>query len=243
MTGRTSLPRSPRPWLRKPDIEQLAPIQEDLARKALLPSPQLVDAGYVCGSNLVRSHDQHGTDLLGPMAEDHQWQAKAGTGFDLSHFHINWEAHVVTCPRGQPSGRWSETAMARARTMLGVSFAAADCTPCPVRSQCTHAETLPRSLTLQPRAEHAAIQAARQRQQTVDFAMIYARRAGIEGTLSRGCGRAASARRAIASVAKTHLQHIATAAALNVQRVTAWLDEQPRATTRRSHLARLAPAA
>ncbi len=44
-------------------------------------------------------------------------------------------------------------------------------------------------------------------------------------------------------LAKTHLQQVATAAALNVQGVTPWLDDQPRATTRRSHLARLAPAA
>lgn len=225
------------------DIEQLAPIQANLAQKGLLPGHHLVDGGYMRGRNLVSSRARHGIDLIGPIAEDHQWQAKAGTGYDVSHFQIDWAAHEVTCPRGQTSVRWSETETARARTMIGGTFAAADCTPCPVRAQCTRAKTLPRSLTLQPRAEHAAIPAARQRQQTDGFAADDARRAGIEGTLSQGvraCGLRTARYRGLA---KTHLQHLATATALNVQRVTAWLDEQPRATTRRSHLARLAPAA
>jgi transposase len=225
------------------DIAQLALIQEDLARKALPPSHHLVDAGYVRGRNLVSSRQQHGIDLIGPVTEDHQWQAKAGTGFDLSHFRVDWEGQVVTCPRGRQSVRWCQTETARERTMIHIDFAAADCTPCPVRAQCTRAKTLPRSLTLQPRAEHEAIQAARHRQQTAGFAVAYARRAGIEGTLSQGV-RAFGLRTArYRGLAKTHLQHIATAAALNVQRVGDWLDEQPRATTRRSHLARLAPAA
>jgi transposase len=112
-----------------------------------------------------------------------------------------------------------------------------------VRAQCTRAKSLPRSLTLQPRTEHEAIKAARFRQQTEGFAVDYARRAGIEGTLSQGVRAFGLRTTRYRGLAKTHLQHIATAAALNVQRVTDWLDHQPRATTRRSHLARLAPAA
>jgi transposase len=225
------------------DVEHLAPIQDDLACKDLTPNQQLVDGGYVRGSNLVSSRQQHGIDLLGPIAEDHQWQAQAGNGFAAGHFRIDWEAHAVTCPQGQRSVRWCPTETARGRRMIHVAFAAADCTPCPVRAHCTRATALPRSLTLQPQAEHEAIQAARHRQQTAVFAADYARRAGIEGTLSQGV-RAFELRTArYRGLAKTHLQHIATAAAINVQRATDWLDGQPRSTTRRSHLARLAPAA
>jgi hypothetical protein len=43
-------------------------------------------------------------------------------------------------------------------------------------------------------------------------------------------------------MAKTHLQHVATAAAINIDRIVAWLDERPRATTRTSRFAALAPA-
>jgi hypothetical protein len=39
---------------------------------------------------------------------------------------------------------------------------------------------------------------------------------------------------------KTHLQHVATAAALNVHRLADWLDGVPRAATRRPRFAALA---
>jgi transposase len=224
-------------------IEQLAPIEEALVHKGLAPGQHLVDAGYVRGRNLVRSRERHGIDLIGPIAEDHQWQAKAGDGFDVGHCRIAWEAQTVTCPGDRRSARWCQTEPARGRTVIPVDFAATDRTPCPARARCTRAKTLPRSLTLQPRAEHEAIQAARQRQQTQAFAADYADRAGVEGTLSQGV-RAFGLRTArYRGLATTHLQHVATAAAVNVQRVTDWCDGQPRATTRRSHLARLAPAA
>lgn len=57
------------------DIEQLAPIQKELAQKALTPAQHLVDAGYVRGRNLVTSRERHGIDLIGPIAEDHQWHS------------------------------------------------------------------------------------------------------------------------------------------------------------------------
>jgi transposase len=41
---------------------------------------------------------------------------------------------------------------------------------------------------------------------------------------------------------KTHMQHVAIAAAINMDRIVAWLDERPRATTRTSRFAALAPA-
>ena len=41
---------------------------------------------------------------------------------------------------------------------------------------------------------------------------------------------------------KTHVQHIATAAAINIDRIVAWLDARPRAQTRISRFAALAPA-
>jgi transposase len=40
---------------------------------------------------------------------------------------------------------------------------------------------------------------------------------------------------------KTHLQHVAIAAAINIDRIVAWLEERPRATTRTSRFAALAP--
>lgn len=224
------------------DIEQLGAIQDGLARTGLLPAQHLVDAGYIRGRNLVASVASHQVDLVGPMPADHQWQAKAKQGFDLAQFRVDWDARVVICPQGRVSVRWCETHTARDRTMVHVAFSPADCSPCPVRARCTRAKNLPRSLLLQERAEHEAIQAARQRRQTDAFASEYARRAGVEGTLSQGV-RAFGLRQArYRGLAKVHLQHVATAAAMNVMRLTDWLSGVPRAPTRCSHFAALAPA-
>ena len=43
-------------------------------------------------------------------------------------------------------------------------------------------------------------------------------------------------------LAKTHVQHVAIAAAMNIDRIVAWLDARPRALTRLSRFAALAPA-
>ena len=175
------------------------------------------------------------------MYEDHQWQARAKQGFDAAHFQVDWDARQATCPQGKLSVRWCEMDTARGRTMVAISFSAADCMACPTRTLCTRAKTGARNITLQSRPEHEAIQAARQRQQTAEFAAQYAPRAGIEGTLSQGI-RAFGLRKArYRGLAKTHLQHVATASAINLVRLADWLDQVPRATTRCSAFAALAP--
>jgi transposase len=223
------------------DVKQLTSIQEGLAASEVLPAEQLADAAYVCGSNLVSSHARQ-IDLIGPPYRDNTWQAKAKEGFDVANFRVDWEKKVVTCPKGRQSIRWSETKTARGRSMIHIDFSGDDCTPCPSRSSCTKAENLPRTLTLQPKEEHKAIQFARRRQKTEEFASIYSQRAGIEGTFSQGV-RAFGLRQArYRGLKRTHLQEVATAAAVNVSRVTNWLNGVRTATTRRSRLAALAPA-
>ena len=72
---------------------------------------------------------------------------------------------------------------------------------------------------------HEALQAARHRQTTAEVKEQYALRAGIEGTLSQGV-RAFDLRRSrYIGLAKTHLQHILIAVAINVVRVVSWLTE------------------
>ena len=66
-------------------------------------------------------------------------------------------------------------------------------------------------------------------------------RAGIEGTLSQAV-RAFGLRQArYRGLAKTRLQNIAIAAALNLDRISAWLSNRPLAPTRTSRFAALAP--
>ena len=223
------------------DVEQLAAVHDGLAARDLLPGEHLVDAGYGRGPNLVASQREHRIDLVGPIYEDHQWQAKAKQGFDGAHFQVDWDAQRVTCPQGKTSVRWGETHTARGRTMVAVGFSAADCMACPARAICTRVKTGARNLTLQPRAEHEAIQTARQRQRTEEFATQYASRAGIEGTLSQGVRAFGLRRTRYRGLAKTHPQHVATAAALTIVRLADWLNGVPPATTRCSQFAALAP--
>jgi transposase len=65
-------------------------------------------------------------------------------------------------------------------------------------------------------------------------------RSGIEGTLSQGVHRFGLRRCRYLGLAKTRLQHVATAAAINVYRISDWLGGVPLAATRTSRLKRLA---
>lgn len=126
--------------------------------------------------------------------------------------------------------------------MIHIEFPLSECAACPSRPSCTRAKNLPRSLTLQPREEHEAIQFARKRQNSEEFASLYCDRAGIEGTFSQGV-RAFGLRKArYRGLEKTHLQELATATAINVGRIANWLNDIPLAATRRSRLTALAPA-
>jgi transposase len=205
-----------------------------------LPAQHVVDAGYMRARNMVESQALHGVDLVGPVATDHQWQAKTAGAFDVTRFMVDWERRTATCPQGERSIRWCETRTARGRVMIHIDFSSDDYTPCPVRSLCTRAKTIPRTLTLQVQEEHEAIQRARYRQTTDEYITIYARRAGIEGTMSQG-GRAFGLRQArYRGLAKVHLQDVATATALNVARLDDWLNAVPLAQTRCSRFAALA---
>jgi hypothetical protein len=100
-----------------------------------------------------------------------------------------------------------------------------------------------RTITVRPREQYEALKAARERQSTTTFAQEYARRAGIKGTLSYGIRACGLCRSRYIGFARTHVQHVLTAAAMNLARVARWLADEPRAQTRRSPLLRLQHAA
>jgi len=65
------------------------------------------------------------------------------------------------------------------------------------------------------------------------------KRAGIEGTISQGVRAFHLRRSRYVGLAKTHLQHLLIAAAIDLARVHAWLVGDPRAQTRRSSFSAL----
>jgi Transposase DDE domain len=92
---------------------------------------------------------------------------------------------------------------------------------------------------MRPKDAFLALKARREREQTPEYAAEYARRAGIEGTISQGVRVLRLRRSRYFGAARTHLSHVLTAAGLNFLRVADWLADIPRASTRHSHFATL----
>jgi len=84
-----------------PDDQMIATVHASLEPRGLLPAEHLVDKGYTDSQVLVESQRTYGVTLLGPVADDPSWQARAGTGFDKAQFLVDWERKVVTCPMGK----------------------------------------------------------------------------------------------------------------------------------------------
>ena len=228
-----------------PDHMATTPVHSALQDKGLLPSVHLVDAGYVDAGVLVTSQQTYGIDLRGPAPPVSSWQVREADAFTASSFTVDWETERVTCPEGKVSANWSPAKDRHGNEVIKVKFTGTDCRSCPSQARCTRNRERRRTVTLRPRDQYLALHAARERQATDRFIAAYARRAGIEGTISQGVRAFGLRRCRYLGHVKTRLQHLLTAAALNFVRVTMWLDEPTHAATRRSAFVRLmiAPAA
>lgn len=193
-------------------------IHAELARKDLLPGQHLVDSGYVTVANLVQSQVDGGVDLLGPTMKTHWYQAE--TGYDLTHFCIDWEAEQVTCPQGHVSSSWTPVQEA-GKVLIKIKFSQSDCKVCPSQTLCTGSTR--RTLTLYPKGLMQALFAARARELTDALKDTYRHRAGIEGTHSQAVRALGLRRSRYIGLRKTHLGHVAIAAAVNLIRLTSFL--------------------
>jgi len=208
----------------------------------LLPNKHIADTAYVDAELLVDSRREYGVDLIGPTRPDYRWQSRAGEGFAASDFVIDWDQQQATCPEGRTSLSWTPAVDRGHNDVIKIKFSAKDCQACPVRARCTEAKC--RSITVRPRDQYEALQAARSRETSEEYRSDYRRRAGIEGTISQGVRTCGLRRSRYVGEAKAHLQHVATAAAINLTRISDWLTGNPRERTRTSPFARLmAPAA
>ena len=87
------------------DVTMTEPIHHALTDKQLAPETHIVDAGYVDATLLVESPRDFHIALIGPVRPNISWQAQNEQAYDISQFHIDWEAQQVTCPRGKTSCR------------------------------------------------------------------------------------------------------------------------------------------
>jgi hypothetical protein len=183
------------------------------------------------------------SDVLGGRANT--LCADAGDGlcamrsFDTDAFTIDWDALTAVCPQGH-ANTWSGNGIDRhGKPRVMFTFSLTHCTPCPVRSRCTRAKTAARTITLRPREQHELLRDLRAEQQTEQWRQRYAARSGVEGTISQAVRAFGLRRCRYKGIAKTRVQNILTATAINLTRVDAWLAGNLLGRNRISHLAAL----
>jgi transposase len=223
------------------ESQKTAAIHQALVKKGSPPSEHLVDSAYIDAELLVDSLQQHQIDLIGPARSNNSWQSKIEGAYDLEQFEIDWEQQVVSCPQGKQSSNWKDGVDNTGAPLIHVQFSSKDCRPCAERSLCTRSKRR-RGIGFRPRQQYEALQEARKRLESEEGRILYNRRAGIEGTISQGVRAFGLRQTRYRGLAKTHLQHVATAAAINLDRLIAWFDGVPQAKTRTSRFAALAPA-
>jgi transposase len=221
------------------DVDVVEPIHQQLEQHALLPDEHLLDSGYVSAEKLVDSANQYAVKLIGPVRPNVSWQTQQPDAYDVTRFQINWQAEQVTCPQGKISSYWQSHLSIRHTPVLKINFRNKDCGPCPTRALCTRKKSGPRTLTLIHPDHFEALQTARAYQQTDDFRQQYTTRAGVEGTIGQAVNAYDMRHARYLGLAKTRLQHIATAVAINLQRIWAWLSGIPVAKTKVSAFAAL----
>jgi transposase len=221
------------------EVRSTAAIHRALVAKELAPGEHPVDAAYVEAELLVGSQQEHGIRLIGPPRPDSSWQTKVEGAYDAGRFAVDWEAERATCPEGKVSSSGTPQVDASGSESISVKFRTEGCRDCAARALCTRAERMPRALKLHPRAEHEALQESRADLATEEGKRVYRRRAGVEGTLSQGVRAFGLRRCRYIGLAKAHLQHVITGAAMNLSRLAAWFEGDPQEPTRTSRFARL----
>jgi transposase len=220
------------------DNQMTAPAHDALAARHLAPGRHYLDSGYLSADAVVQAARSRGIALIGPLLADNSPQARTG-GYTQQAFTIDWDRKQATCPEGAVSSTWKPMRTRDGKDAISVRFAAATCRDCPARHKCTTATWTGRQLYLRPHEIHQAAAAARAAEGDISFHADYARRAGVEGTMHQAVAITGSRRARYRGLARTRLEHVCSAAALNLIRLDAYWNDQPLDRRRTSHLARL----
>lgn len=220
------------------DREAVDPIHEALKERDLLPDTHYVDMGYTSAPLLFDSQRDYGVELFGPVWEKQTWQAPNGYGIEA--FTIDWENRTVTCPEGHTSNPWTMRDHRRDHKLTRVKFKRVECEPCPVHDLCTKHNR--RTLSFHEEGVFKRVNQRKQDQHTSQWRKEYGKRSGIEGTVSQSVFTLGARRSRYRGQAKTGLQFVLTAAAMNLTRVLNWQNEHapPRSKTRVTRFGRLA---
>ena len=224
------------------DGSVLEELHEDEAAHEILPHQHLMDMGYVDAEVLVESQRRYQVDIVGPVMPDTSWSSKAAERFDHSDFLIDWQTKQVVCPAGQTSRDWGHIPDRHGKPSLRVRFPLPACRACSLHDQCT--QTAAKVLILRPDEQtYTALQKVRKRQETPEFRTLYAKRAGVEGTVAQAVRTCEMRRARYIGSQKLRLQAFLTATAMNVLRACEWLMRGKHASTPVSRFAKLVATA
>jgi transposase len=204
------------------DAQALTAIHARLACRGLLPAEHLVDGGYTSLVHLERASREHQVTVSGPLPGNPTGQHRRNEGYDRDDFLIDFERREVTCPQGQVSQGWHgpyPTSSPTAAPLIVARFTKGQCQPCPAHTRCTTSKDGARNVGFPPRELRDLQLRVRAEQQTPEWKARYAVRSGIEGTVNEFAH--GHAMRRCRGEPKAHVQHILTAIAVNIERLSA----------------------
>ena len=143
---------------------------------------------------------------------------------------MDFAAREATCPQGHKSIDWKEMRDQHGHPKLYIRFDEKTCRQCPCRTLCTRSQE-----------EFLQLQRRRKQQETEEFQVTYAKRAGIEGTHSQAVRTLGLRQCRYIGLEKASLQHSLIAAAINLLRLDNFIAGEKMEQTRISHFAALAP--
>jgi hypothetical protein len=194
------------------DGAHLLPIIEGVEAQTGVTVERVIgDGAYGSGKNRAACDNYPGNavDLVSPLAQPSDPEV------DKSAFDIDLEAHTATCPQGhtvtgQPAGKHD------GQQMWLFTFPRATCEACPLFERCVRSKKTGR--TVRTRAYEAYLQAARLRQQTTEFDLLYRLRAAVERKIAELAQRGLRETRYVGEP-KRQLQRLWTGAAINLRRL------------------------
>jgi hypothetical protein len=173
----------------------VAGIHARLEHRGLLPAEHLAGGAYTSLVHMERAGREHQVILTGPLPGNRTRQHRDQEGYARDDFRAGYDRREVTCPQGQVSKGWHgpyPTSSPDAAPLIVARFTRAQCQPCPARAACT----------------------------TSGDGKRYAVRSGVEGTICEVANGHGMRHCRYRGQPKAHLQHVLTAIAVNIERLS-----------------------
>jgi transposase len=204
------------------DIDALDTIHAALVHDGFRPHEHLVDSGYVTPDVIHHAAEHWDITLVGPVRLDPRGN-RGHPGFTKDDFRVDWGNRTLTCPHGVTSPPWKPT-HTDGNARFSVLFPRKACRECADRLKCTgNVEGKGRHITLLPQPVQEIQTRARAEQKTQAWQRRYAMRAGCEATVSETVHAHGLRNCRYRGAAKTHVQHVLTAAGTNLVRLSSLL--------------------